>query len=262
MERKRLLSTWNSGRNVKVSAPATTRGLSGGMEPAGMKAIFQRSPEKSGVQYTEYIGGGDAKTFHVLSTSDIYPALTISKIGCTVHVQKRMGGRMRKLKIQLGKTPLSDGEPKDVRTGFQITLSAIRSHLEKVTEASERRRRASELQSGRGKQERGGMVSLISKTTVNRIISVRTTMIKNEISKEVQEGGMFSVQLDTTKDISGSHHLRDIFLRDIPSARHFNCAISHLRDTPSARQSSCATFQLRDFAVARHPICATFFFTF
>jgi len=78
----------------------------------------------------------------------------------------------------------------------------LKSHLEKVTEASERRRRALELQSGRGKQGRGRMVSLISKTTVNRIISVITTMIKTEISKEVQEAGMFSVHLDTTQDIS------------------------------------------------------------
>jgi len=72
----------------------------------------------------------------------------------------------------------------------------------------------------------------------------------------------------------GSHHLRDIFLRDISSARHFNCAtshlrdfsdarhfncaISHLRDIPFARQSSCTTFQLRDIPSARLPICATF----
>jgi len=66
---------------------------------------------------------------------------------------------------------------------------------------------------------------------------------------------------------SGSHHLHDIFLRDIPfalhflrdipSARHFNCATSHLRYIPSARQPICATFQLRDISTARYPICAT-----
>ena len=76
----------------------------------------------------------------------------------------------------------------------------------------------------------------------------------------------------------GSHHLRDIFLRDISSARHFNCAISHLRDNPVARHFNsaishprdflvarhpiCATFQLRDIPSARQPICATFFFSF
>jgi len=51
----------------------------------------------------------------------------------------------------------------------------------------------------------------------------------------------------------GSHHLRDI-----PSARHFNCVTSHLRDFSSARHPICATFHFRDIPSVRQPICANF----
>ena len=71
-----------------------------------------------------------------------------------------------------------------------------------------------------------------------------------------------------------SHHLRDIFfLRDIPSARHFNrcdipfsrlfrCATSHLQENPVAPHFSCVISHLRDLSSAWQPILATFFFTF
>jgi len=55
----------------------------------------------------------------------------------------------------------------------------------------------------------------------------------------------------------GSHHLRDFFLRDIPSARHLIFATSHLCDFPFSRLFRCVTFQLRDIPFVRLFDCAT-----
>ena len=71
-------------------------GSSGGMEVEGAKRIFGRSVEKHGVRYSEFYGDGDSKSFH--SVKNIYPEMTISKLECIGHVQKRVGTRLRRLK--------------------------------------------------------------------------------------------------------------------------------------------------------------------
>lgn len=38
------------------------------------------------------------------------PNFSIEKLECVGHVQKRMGSRLRKLKLKLGKSKLSDGK--------------------------------------------------------------------------------------------------------------------------------------------------------
>lgn len=49
---------------------------------------------------------------------------------------------------------------------------------------------------------RGSSLTFISKTTVNLIIDAISILMKKSISCEVQEAEMFSVQLDTTQDVS------------------------------------------------------------
>lgn len=49
---------------------------------------------------------------------------------------------------------------------------------------------------------RGSLVTLLSKTTVNKIINVIKVLIQDVIATEVQEAGMFSVQIDTTQDLT------------------------------------------------------------
>ncbi|GFU53513.1 uncharacterized protein TNCV_3169441 [Trichonephila clavipes] len=79
------------------------------IETVGMVRIFQRSLSHRSVRYTFYIGDGDSKTFSSITASNPYGEdITVSKIECVGHVQKRMGTRLRKLKQMSSK--LSDGK--------------------------------------------------------------------------------------------------------------------------------------------------------
>ena len=79
-------------------------GSAGGMETAGMIKIFERSEEKHKVQYTEFIGDGDSKTFPNLVKAQPYgPDVEIKKLECIGHVGKRFGTRMRTLKTNMKK---------------------------------------------------------------------------------------------------------------------------------------------------------------
>ncbi|KAF0707152.1 protein FAM200A-like [Aphis craccivora] len=49
---------------------------------------------------------------------------------------------------------------------------------------------------------RGSLVTFISKTTINVIIDIINMLMKKSIFMEVQAAGMFSIQIDTTQDIS------------------------------------------------------------
>lgn len=49
---------------------------------------------------------------------------------------------------------------------------------------------------------RGSTVTFLSKTTINMVISAVQHLIQEVIAKEVTEAGMFSVQIDTTQDIT------------------------------------------------------------
>ncbi|GFU34567.1 uncharacterized protein TNCV_1992981 [Trichonephila clavipes] len=84
-------------------------GSAGMMETVGMVRIFQRSLSHRSVRYTSYIGAGDSKTFSSITASNPYGEdITVSKIECVGHVQKRMGTCLRKLKQMSSK--LSDGK--------------------------------------------------------------------------------------------------------------------------------------------------------
>ncbi|XP_047101460.1 uncharacterized protein LOC124720179 [Schistocerca piceifrons] len=86
-------------------------GSSGGMEPAAMKLMFHRSVEKYGVRYTKYLGDGDSSSFKTVLESEPYgPHCAIEKLECVGHVQKRMGGRLLKLKRELKGRKLEDGK--------------------------------------------------------------------------------------------------------------------------------------------------------
>lgn len=49
---------------------------------------------------------------------------------------------------------------------------------------------------------RGGLLTLISKSTINLVIDSISKLIKKSISEEVIEAEMFAIELDTTQDIS------------------------------------------------------------
>lgn len=82
-------------------------GSSGKMEVDGMKKIFERSISARNVKYVKYIGDGDTKTFPELQSITPY---TLQKVECVGHIQKRMGTRLRKLKLLNRGKKLSDGK--------------------------------------------------------------------------------------------------------------------------------------------------------
>lgn len=53
-----------------------------------------------------------------------------------------------------------------------------------------------------GAKGRGALVTLLSKETINKVVDVISQLIKVTIADEVRQAGMFSVQIDTTQDIT------------------------------------------------------------
>ncbi|XP_031779558.1 uncharacterized protein LOC116416182 [Nasonia vitripennis] len=53
-----------------------------------------------------------------------------------------------------------------------------------------------------GKIGRGNFVSMLSKTTINHILDIIANLVKNTIAKEINATKMFSIQIDTTQDIT------------------------------------------------------------
>lgn len=54
----------------------------------------------------------------------------------------------------------------------------------------------------RNTQRTGNFLTFLSKTTLNSIISIITKMMKRKMSAEILEARMFSIEIDSTQDIS------------------------------------------------------------
>lgn len=82
----------------KHDCPTNHTGSSGSMEAAALIEIFSTSEAFNGIRYIEYLGGGDMKSHHDIMAADPYPGMTVKKLECVGHVQKRVGNRLRALK--------------------------------------------------------------------------------------------------------------------------------------------------------------------
>ena len=80
------------------------------MDAAGCVAILERSVERFGFRYVEFLGDRDSKAYNRIVEEGVYEAVGVSKLECVGHVQKRMGSRLRSLKKSFGKRKLSDVE--------------------------------------------------------------------------------------------------------------------------------------------------------
>lgn len=70
-----------------------------------------------------------------------------------------------------------------------------------------------------GVKGRGSFVTLLSKTSVNKVIDVISHLIKESISREVRQAGMFSLQIDTTQDITSTDQCA-VILRYVTDVVH------------------------------------------
>lgn len=73
-------------------------GSAGKIEVDAVIKMFQRSEQLYNIEYVNYIGDGDSKTFKGILDSDPYADITAFKKECIDHVQKRMGSHLRNLK--------------------------------------------------------------------------------------------------------------------------------------------------------------------
>lgn len=85
-------------------------GSAGSMEVAGMTRIFLRSETDRKVRYVKYLGDGDTKTYSEICKAKPYSDITVEKLECVGHVQKRMGTRLRKYKDKMKGVKLPDGK--------------------------------------------------------------------------------------------------------------------------------------------------------
>lgn len=72
----------------------------------------------------------------------------------------------------------------------------LKEHLDKIIKQSKR------IHESGAKQRIGNFTTFISKTTVNKIISIITNIMKKIITLEIKEARMFSIEIDTTQDIT------------------------------------------------------------
>ncbi len=70
-----------------------------------------------------------------------------------------------------------------------------------------------------GAKGRGSLVTLLSKDTFDKVVDVISQLIKATIAEEVRQAGMFSVQIDTTQDISSKDQC-SIILRYVTDVFH------------------------------------------
>ncbi|GFT56205.1 uncharacterized protein TNCV_130011 [Trichonephila clavipes] len=111
-------------RAHKISRRKNYSGSSGKMEVDGVLRIFNRSEKLHNLKYSNYIGDGDTKTFNALSENKPYgDDHLIQKIECVGHVQKRMGTRLRKLKLVYSKKKLSDGKTIGGKEKFGLKIN-------------------------------------------------------------------------------------------------------------------------------------------
>ncbi|GFV36922.1 uncharacterized protein TNCV_4767201 [Trichonephila clavipes] len=88
-------------------------GDSGSMEVSGAIKFFQRSESLHSLRYIEFLGDGDARAYKAVNEMQPYGDTGIGKLECVVYVKKRMGTRLRALKLKMKGKKLSDDKTLD-----------------------------------------------------------------------------------------------------------------------------------------------------
>ena len=102
--RVNILNLWKS-----TTAALIMNGSSGSTEAAGLVQCFAASEKDHQFRYKYFIGDGESKSHVNIVEKDPYDGIVVEKLECVGHIQKRVGGRLRKLKAT-NKERLSDGK--------------------------------------------------------------------------------------------------------------------------------------------------------
>ncbi|KAJ8362304.1 hypothetical protein AAFF_G00384490 [Aldrovandia affinis] len=90
---------------------------------------------------------------------------------------------------------------------------SLKEHLEECMKKSK------ESNASSGTKGRGSLITLLSKTTVNSVIDSIGHLIQETIASDIQKAGMFTVQLDTTQDVTSQDQCA-VVLRYVTEAVH------------------------------------------
>ena len=78
--------------------------------------------------------------------------------------------------------------------------STLNTHVQECVRKSIYLKEKSKKKSGR--RGRGNFVTFLTKNTVNLILDIFKKFVQSKISSQIEKAGMFSIQLDTTQDVS------------------------------------------------------------
>lgn len=74
----------------------------------------------------------------------------------------------------------------------------LKNHIQKVSKI------AQEQNKSKSSKGRGNSVTFLSKTIINRIILIISNELKNKIAQEISDAKKFSIQMDSTQDVTSS----------------------------------------------------------
>jgi len=80
------------------------------IESQGAVDIWGRSEEKHKLRYVDFVGDGDCLSHRDVVKSMPYGETVVRKVECVGHIQKRMGGRLRRNRKDLKGKRLADGK--------------------------------------------------------------------------------------------------------------------------------------------------------
>ena len=138
-------------------------------------------------------------------------------------------------------------EKVDYETVLEIVLLAkydniLKCHLEDVI------KKCLQNKPDKHKHDRANRNTFISKTTVNSVIAIISKLMKEKISNSVREAGIYSVQIDSTQNITSTDKCSVILRFVSENVKELLVVV----DSHSANWSRPVQFVERRFAEAKH----------
>lgn len=100
------------------------------------------------------------------------------------------------------------------------------------------------------KKGRGSLVTFLSKNIINKILDIMKNSIQQKISEEISEAGYFSLEVDSTQDVSSTDQLC-ICLRYVINNTTIkrNVSIISLENSTGIYQADVITKKLQDIEI-------------